>query len=116
MRILSKCTLVLVFLFLFYLQGSSQTAFGAWEQRVLSVESIPSFLFTPTTKSFQKNNQYSDFFHNPELQASARPACFVPAFSANDLPFFCKIEYKIDRKSAMNFRFRVQSLEVLERY
>jgi len=69
---------------------------------------------------YKRSRNISDYF-KPKLSLTIQnftlenlgmypPALITKSFDADDLPFFCKIEHKIERIGKIPFRFRLGDL------
>ena len=50
----------------------------------------------------------------PNRQAEALSPVFLPRWSAEELPFFCRIEHGVAKKSVVPFKFRLGSVEYVD--
>lgn len=50
----------------------------------------------------------------PGRQAEALSPVFLPRWSAEELPFFCRIEHGVAKKSVVPFKFRLGSVEYVD--
>jgi hypothetical protein len=67
-------------------------------------EARPAFLLAPPRQS--RPFQIKD--------STARPYPTLPRWSADDLPFFCKIEHKWGKKLPIPLKFRLGSVEYVD--
>ena len=54
----------------------------------------------------------------PEQGSGVRPSksrIFLPKWASDELPFFCKIEHKMGRRMAVPLKFRLGSVEYVDR-
>ena len=47
-------------------------------------------------------------------QTEALSPVFLPRWSAEELPFFCRIEHRVAKKSVVPFKFRLGSVEYVD--
>lgn len=67
---------------------------------------LPSFSRTqPTPGAAALKKQPDDIVSSP---------VFLPRWSAECLPFFCRIEHDVARKGAVNFKFRLGSVDYVD--
>ncbi len=57
-----------------------------------------------------KKYNYPTLSFRPDLSAIHKPINRFTTFEKNDLPFFCRIEHKIETGSKIAFRFRLGDL------
>lgn len=50
----------------------------------------------------------------PNRPAEALSPVFLPRWSAEELPFFCRIEHGVAKKSVVPFKFRLGSVEYVD--
>jgi hypothetical protein len=48
---------------------------------------------------------------NRSVEAASLPTTVIPAFDAQKMPFFCRLEYQCNQKSALPIYFRLGDLQ-----
>jgi len=66
--------------------------------------------YTPKINIDSNHFTYKTLFFNPVLRSSISVGIISTPFNISALPFFCKIEHKIESNSNIAFRFRLGDL------
>jgi hypothetical protein len=100
---------LLAFAWPFGLSGQAAQPFSAGKtlaqlREAVFSEARPAFLSAPP--------QRPHLFRQPV--STARPSPTLPRWSADDLPFFCKIEHNWAKKLPILLKFRLGSVEYVD--